>query len=135
MGYNIEISVNMQKETNFSEMERNIKDMAIFYSCNSLYVSSEEDGTTKIPKYHCIFVVNFLEENFDNFIKFVKFMKICKSTHIECIYYDDNICKLMYASTYYLKNIDKNASKKYKQFINDKNFTPNELKLLREFRC
>ena len=62
-------------------------------------------------------------------------MKICKSLHIECIYYDDNIYKLMYASSYYLKNIDKDASKKYKKFIIDNIFTENELKLLSEFKA
>ena len=72
MGYNIEISVNMLKETKFFEFEKNIEDTANFYNCNSIYVTSEEDGTNKIPKYHCIFVVNFLDENFDSFLKFVK---------------------------------------------------------------
>ena len=82
MGYNIEISVNMLKETNFFEIERNIQDTANFYSCNSLHVSSEEDGTKKIPRYHCIFVVNFLDENFDNFIKFIKVLiDICVTTY------------------------------------------------------
>ena len=134
MGYNIEISVNMLKETNFFEIERNIQDTANFYSCNSLHVSSEEDGTKKIPRYHCIFVVNFLDENFDNFIKFIKVVKKYKSVYIECIY-DNDIYKLIYASSYYLKNIEKYASKNYKTLIdNDKNFTTNELKLLQEFK-
>lgn len=134
MGYNIEISVNMLKETNFFEIERNLEDTAKFYNCNHLYITSEEDGTTKIPRYHCIFVINFLDENFDNFIKFVKFAKKYKSGYIECIY-DNDIYKLIYASSYYLKNIEKDATKKYKTLIDDdKNFTPNELKLLQEFR-
>jgi hypothetical protein len=133
MGYNIQISVNIIKETNFFEIERNLKDTAELYNCNSIYVSSEEDGTRKIPRYHCIFEVNFLDENFDNFIKFVKFVKKYRSGYIECIY-DNDIYKLIYASSYYLKNIEKDASKNYKKFINDKNFTPNELKLLQEFK-
>jgi len=37
--------------------------------------------------------------------------------------------------SYYLKNIEKDATNKYKTLIDDdKNFTPNELKLLQEFR-
>ena len=133
MGYNIEISVNMLKETKFFEFEKNIEDTANFYNCNSIYVTSEEDGTNKIPKYHCIFVVNFLDENFDSFLKFVKIVKNYRSGYIECIY-DNNIYKLIYASSYYLKNIEKDASNKYIKFINEKKFTMNELKLLQEFR-
>ena len=132
MGYNIEISVNMLKETKFSEIEKIICDTANFYNCNNIYTISEEDGTLKILRYHCIFVVNFLDEKIDNFIKFANFVKNYKLCYVECIYYDD-VYKLIYASSYYLKNIDKDASKKYKQFINDKIFSENEWMILRCF--
>lgn len=132
MGYNIEISVNMLKETKFSEIEKDIRNIANFYGCYSLYINSEEDGTLKIPKYHCIFFISFLDENFNNFIKFIKVMKKYKSAYIECIY-DNDISKLIYVSSSYLKNNDKDLSKKYKQFINEKNFNSNELKIMQEF--
>lgn len=131
MGYNIEISVNMLKETKFSEVEKTIKDMAEFYSCDNIYSLTEEDGTKKIPRYHCIYVINFMYDNFENLIKFLKFIKKFKSSYIECVY-DNDIYKLLYASSFYLKSLDKELSKKYKNFIKDKNFTPNENKLLRE---
>lgn len=131
MGYNIEISVNMLKETKFSEVEKTIEDMAEFYKCDNIYSLTEEDGTKKIPRYHCIYVINFMYDNFENLIKFLKFIKKFKSSYIECVY-DNDIYKLLYASSFYLKSLDKELSKKYKNFIKDKNFTPNENKLLRE---
>ena len=131
MGYNVEISVNMLKETKFSEVEKTIQGIAEFYSCDNIYSLTEEDGTKKIPRYHCVYVINFVDENFDNLVKFLKFIKNHKSSYIECIYEND-MYKLLYASSFYLKSIDKELSKKYKQFIKDKNFTPNETKLLRE---
>lgn len=131
MGYNIEVSVNMLKETKFSEVEKTIKDMAEFYSCDNIYSLTEEDGTKKIPRYHCVYVINFMDDNFENFIKFLKFIKKYKSSYIECVY-DNDIYKLLYASSFYLKSIDKELSKKYKNFIKDKKFTPNENKLLKE---
>jgi hypothetical protein len=131
MGYNVEISVNMLKETKFSEVEKTIQGIAEFYSCDNIYSLTEEDGTKKIPIYHCVYVINFVDENFDNLVKFLKFIKHYKSSYIECIYEND-VYKLLYASSFYLKSIDKELSKKYKQFIKDKNFTPNETKLLRE---
>ena len=106
MGYNIEISVNMLKNTNFSEIEMTIKSIAEFYNCDNIYSFTEEDGTIKIPRYHSIYVV-------------------------KCVYKND-MFKLLYASSLYLKSIDKELSKKYKQFIKDKHFTPNENKLLSE---
>jgi hypothetical protein len=131
MGYNVEISINILRETKFSEVENTIQNVAKFYSCDNIYLLSEEDGTKKIPIYKCIYVINFVDENFDNLIKFLKSIKKNKSSYIECIYEND-IYKLLYASSFYLKSIDKELSKTYKQFIKDKNFTPNETKLLRE---
>jgi hypothetical protein len=121
MGYNIEISVNMLKETKFSEVENTIQYMAEFYNCDNIYSFTEEDG------------INFVDDNFDNLIKFLKFIKKHKSSYIECVYEND-VFKLLYASSFYLNNADKELSKKYKQFIKDKNFTPNETKLLRELK-
>lgn len=132
MGYNVDLSVNTLKHTNFSEIENIIQNAAKLYNCNTIYLMTEEDGTRKIPRYHCIYVINFLDNNFDNFIKFLKFIKQYKLSYIECIY-DDNIYKLLYASTFYLHNIDKSTSNKYKQFIKEKKFTSNETILLQQF--
>ena len=132
MGYNVEISVNMLKETKFSEIEKMIICTAEYYNCDNIYSLSEEDGTIKIPRYHCIYVLNFMDDNFENLIKFIKFIKTNKSSYIECIY-DNDIYKLLYASSFYLKHIDKELSKKYKKFIKDKQFTQNEFKLLNLF--
>ena len=50
MGYNIEISVNMLKETKFSEVENTIEDMAKFYSCDNIYSLTEEGWNKKNKK-------------------------------------------------------------------------------------
>jgi hypothetical protein len=132
MGYQLELSINLLKETKFSDIEKTISDAAYFYECCHLYYNSEEDGTKKIPQYQCIFVIHFLDNKFDNFIKFVNFVKHYKPSVIECIY-DNETHKLVYASAYYLQHIDKSISKRYKQYILNKLFTPNESKLLQEF--
>ena len=59
-------------------------------------------------------------------------MKNYKHSYIECIYTND-IYKLLYASSYYLKSVDKDVEKRYKKFINDKIFTENEHLLVKEF--
>lgn len=133
MGYNIEISVNMLKEKHFSEIETNIEDTAELYGCESVVSMSEEDGTIKIPRYHMIFIINFVEDNFENFIKFIKFIKEYKKCYIESIYnYNNSISKLLFASSTYLSNIDKDISIKYKKFILEKKFTLYENILLKE---
>jgi hypothetical protein len=132
MGYIIEISVNLLKETKLTEIENAIVYNAELYGCESVFLISEEDGTIKIPRYHMIFVINFLEFNFENFMKFIKFIKEYKKCYIESIQNNSN-CKLIYASSRYLNNIDKTISNQYRKFINDKIFTPNEYILLKQF--
>jgi hypothetical protein len=132
MVYHLELSVNALKETKITEIEDTITEAAHYYKCSDLYYNSEEDGTKKIPQYQLIFVIYFLENNFDNFIQFVKFVKCYKPSVIECIY-DNAMNKLLYASSYYLRQIDKSISKKYKQFMRNRLFTSNETKLLQEF--
>jgi hypothetical protein len=132
MGYNVEISVNMLKETKFSELENSIENMAKLHDCESIYSLTEEDGTKKIPRYHYLFVIHFTYEHLDSFLKFIRIIKSQKMGYIECIY-DNHIFKLIYASSYYLTNmIDKESSQKYRLFIGSKLFSPQEEKLLKE---
>jgi hypothetical protein len=132
MGYNVEISFNMLKGTNFSDLKSSIEDIANSYECENFYSIYEENGTIKIPRYHCVFVIHFIDENFDNFIKFLRIIKHSKKGFIESIYNND-IHKLLYASSYYLSQIGKEAAKNYKNFIKNKNFTTNEITLLKVF--
>jgi hypothetical protein len=124
--YNIELSVNTIKETKFSEIEMTLKTMANYYNCDHFYSFTEEDGINKIPRYHSIYVIKFINTKFDNLINFIKYIKHTKSIYIECIYHT----KLIYASALYLKTIDKESAKKYKLFITNNTFTPNEQKLI-----
>jgi hypothetical protein len=134
MGYNVEISVNLLKDSNFSEIEKTIHNTAEIYECESIYSIAEEDGTKKIPRYHLLFVINFEYDKFEKFIKFLKIIKNYKKVCIESIFNNTfGKSKLIFASSYYLNNIDKDISAKYKKFINDKQYTPNEKILLNEF--
>jgi hypothetical protein len=132
MGYCVEISVNMLKETNFSEIEDTIYDVAEKYNCDNIYSISEEKVTVKMQRHNYIYVVGFLNTYFDDFIKFLLFLKNYKPIYVECIY-DNEINKLLYASSFYLTNINREAFHNYKQFIKNKQFTSNEYELIRLF--
>lgn len=129
MGYTTEISVNMLKNHNFIEIENIIYEITKYHNCESFYMIPEEYGTKKLTRCHNVYVINFLENDFDNLIKFINYIKKYKSFCIESVY-ENNINKLLYASSQYLNNIEKEISKKYKEFIYKKNFTLIESKLL-----
>ena len=131
MGYNIEISINMRKETKFSEIENAIYCLAELYNCANIYSMTEEDGTLKIPRYNCIYVIHFLKQNFDNLVKFIKTVKKYKPSYIECVYEIEQF-KLLYASPFYLQSINKELSKKYNEYIKSNKFSQDELSLIQE---
>jgi hypothetical protein len=132
MGYNIEISLNLIKIQNSSEIKQNINDLAMEYNCNNFYIMDDTDIYSKIKRIHSIMVVNFLENELNNCIRFIREMKKQKNCFIECVY-DDNVYKLIHASSYYLKCINKQKSIDYKKCIKECNFNENEIKLLNLF--
>ena len=111
MVYNIEVSINLLKHKSFTEMEHTILGLAEKYNYESIYSFSESDGTLKIPRYHIIMVLSFLEENLSGFIKFIESMKKYKCVHIESIYNN----QLIYASSYYLTTVDKGGVEFYRR--------------------
>ncbi len=60
----------------------------------------------------------------------VKKLKKMTDLHIECIYEDSIICKLIYASKYYLSNIERENVIKYNKFKRERGFSDNENMIL-----
>jgi hypothetical protein len=128
-GYNVEISINLLKETTSSTIESVVRDIAKENECNHIYSYSETDGTSKIPRYHYIIVVNFSKNNLENFGHFIKYIKRYNKVHIECIY-NDTTSHLVYGSGYYLKTLGKENAKIYKMNIKDKKITEDDAYIL-----
>ena len=89
MGYNIEVSVNMQKHGNISEIKKEITDFALDSNCDHYYYLYEMEGRCRIPRNHCIIVINFDDSETFNCAYFLKTLKKKKDLHIECIYDDE----------------------------------------------
>ena len=130
-GYNIEISVNLFKQYNYIDLDRELKEKSQTHNCNDIYVFTDENIRKK-KQLNCIYVINFCDEYFENLLQFISEIKRCKSYYIECIYKNDTY-KLLYASTYYLNTIDKDIVVKYKKFIKNKIFTKNEKDVIYNF--
>lgn len=131
MGYNIEISFNMLKHANVSELKQLITDLALESNCNHYYYLYELEGKCKLPRNHCVIVVNFEDDEIFNCSLFVKQVrKMKKDLYIECIYEDEVMCKLIYASQYYLTTIDKDKVIKYNKFKRERSLSDNEKLIL-----
>jgi hypothetical protein len=104
MGYNIELSFNILKHSNVTELQNNIINLANDCLCNSYYNNYEYDNNVKHIRLHSITIVNFDNSEINNFIKFLKNIKSIKGLYIETIY-DDDSSIILYASKYYNKEM------------------------------
>lgn len=118
MGYNIEISFNIYKNSSISELKYNLIEIAENNYCYpyndnlSTFYEMEYGLTTAEKRNHCVMTFNFDNSKIIYLIKFLKKIKNLKPFHIETIY-DDT--KIIYASKYYQSIMDKTFAENYKQ--------------------
>jgi hypothetical protein len=130
MGYNIEVAISVINNTNLSEIKKNITDMALDYNCEHYYYLYDYQGNCKQERNHCIIVINFDDEFIIDCANLLKILRKMKNLHIECIYEDNTVCKLIYASKYYLSLIERENVVKYNKFKRERGFSDNENMLL-----
>lgn len=130
MGYNIEVSINMMKHINVSELKREITDFALDLNCNHYYYLYEVENKNRIPRNHIIIVVNFDDSEIFNCAHFLKTIKKMKNLHIECIYDDEIACNLLYASQYYLTTVEKDKVIKYNKNKRERSLSDNDKTIL-----
>jgi len=131
MGYNVEISFPLTNDNN-SITKRIISELAVEKECDHYYYLYEMEGNCKIPRNHCVMIINFNDDFIFHCSEFLKTIKknkqiIDKNLSIECIYEDDIICKLIYASKYYQTNkMEKDNVIKYNKFKRERSLSDNE---------
>lgn len=133
MGYTIEISLNMTKQQNLCSLKEILVEKARNYNCINNYWFHETESYGK-NKYinNLIGCFSFDSDNIENTNSFINYIKILNGPHLECIYEDD-VYKLLYVSSYYLKRMNKEYAKIYKSNRLNKKYTPIEEILLKNF--
>jgi hypothetical protein len=117
MGYNVELSFNILKHSNVTEMQNNIINLANECLCNSYYSNYEYDNNIKCTRLHSITTINFDNSEINNLIKFLKNIKNIKGLYIETIYNEESSI-ILYASKYYTKemiNKEYNKNRSYSE--------------------
>ena len=112
MGYTIELSYNLLKVEN--DVLARIQTLAHEYHCLSCYEHYEMSGNTKHEKRNCVVTINFEEYSLNECSKFVYQLRQIKHVKVETFYTTDN-CKLLFASSGYLKTISHDQSNTYSQ--------------------
>lgn len=116
MGYAIELSFDIRKIKNINEEQKIIYREAVDFGCISQYHLHEMEGYGRNTiRSDYIHIVMFDSENFEYLIDYIRHIRKQRKLCIECIYKDDTNCDLLYASSKFIKRMDKQSSLCYRR--------------------
>jgi len=130
MGYNIEVSFSLIKNSSVTELLENIKNLATNCGCSYFYEDYEYETHVRYQRKHCIITLNFNNTDIYNLINFLRNIKKSKGLYIEVIY-DDDSNKIIYASKYYItQKMEKSSSKIFKDERKKKIYSDDDTKII-----
>jgi len=101
MGYNIDITFNILKNSSITETQNSIKNIVLNTGCNYFYEDYEYEHNEQYKRTHYIITINFNKGDINYIIEFLENIKKIKGLYIETIYDEEN-SKILYASKYYI---------------------------------
>ena len=130
MGYNIEVSFNVLKNSSVTELLELVKAYAEDCGCNYCYEDYEYETNVQFKRNHCIITICFLQYDLFYLLKFLKFIRSKKELYIESIY-DDDSRKLLYASQYYItQKMNRLNGKTFKKERRERSYSDDENMIL-----
>ena len=134
MGYSIEVSFNILKNSSVKEVKNMIINGAEECGCDSFHDDYEYDDHTQFKRNHCVITLNFLKTDITDLIRFIKFIRSRCDIHLESIY-DDNEYYILYASQYYItQKMDKCHGKTYKKEKRERSYSDDENMILQSIK-
>lgn len=131
MGYIIEVSFDILKNSNMTEIQVEVKNLAEYCGCVSFYEDYEYDDRCQFKRNHCVFTTHFLDENMLFMLDFIKNIRKEKYLFLESIY-NEETRMLVYASQYYLtQKMDKY---KAKMFRRERSYSEDEAMIIKTIK-
>jgi hypothetical protein len=130
MGYNIEVSFDILKNSSVTELQKIVKNYADDCGCESFYEDYEYETHSQFKRNHCIISIIFSQTNIANLLLFLKFIRRIEGLFLELIY-DDISNLILYASQYYItQKMNKTTSKIFKQERRARSYSDDENMIL-----
>ena len=105
MGLTLELSFNVCKNSNVTSIKQLLSDLSEKHnSINSYFIHEMEGHSTIIDRHDCINIIEFDELDINNVINYIKDINRLNYIKIECIYQDEGVVNIIYASKKYLLN-------------------------------
>ena len=131
MGYNVELSFNILKQSSISKFIEMVVNIAENNGCKNYFYNCEFDNNSYQQRNHYVLTFDFQNEEFQNFLNFIKNIKKVKNLNIEIIYENNSV--ILYASSYYLsKMMDKQIAKNYRKNKRERSYSEDEILVLNE---
>ena len=131
MGYNIEVSFNILKNSSVSELQEIVRNLAEECGCESFYEDYEYETNTQFKRNHCIMTVNFQDKSSIYLLQFLKFIRSKKCLFLESIY-DEDSRMVLYASQYYItQRMNKTNGKLFKKERKERSYSDDETMILK----
>lgn len=133
MGYNIEVSFNILKNKNVSELEGFLTSLAKDYQCSLSYSTLEMENTAYMQRNHSVTTSIFKDENIKDLVEYIRTIKKMNGIYIESIFNEDTN-QIIYASPYYLTIMDKFISNNYHLNKRKRSYSEDETMIMDEIK-
>ena len=134
MGYNIEVSFNILKNSSVNELLNTVKTIAEECGCQYHYEDYEYETNVQFKRNHCIITTVFSQYDIFYLLDFLKFIVSKKGLYLESIY-DDDSRKIVYASQYYItQKMSKINGKQFKKDKKERSYSDNENMILKTIK-
>ena len=128
----LELSFLLYKVVSLHNIQETIQNTIEKYNIEKYYLDFEIEDKKRIEQKG-VYTVHF-EENKINLLDIVKFLRQIKTipnVYLECVYRDNISCDLIYASKFYLKNMEKCYQQKYIQTKRIRSYSETEFEILK----
>jgi hypothetical protein len=130
MGYSIELSFDITKNSSVSQLQNAVRNVAKEYECESFYEDYEYDSHAQFKRNHCVMTAIFAQTNIDELLHFLQFIKKTEGLFLELIY-DDITNVIVYASQYYItQKMNKTNGHLYKRERRERSYSDDENMIL-----
>ena len=116
MSYTVEVSFDLRKRSRVSMFQGEVRECAEKHDCTRYYTMHECEGRGgTMDRNHCVFVVEFDSEDTKGVVGFLSEVKRTQYLYVESVYEERGKYNLLYASSKYLRRMDKDAMRAFKQ--------------------
>lgn len=130
MGYTIEVSFDITKNSSVTQLQDTIRNVAKECECESFYEDYEYDSHVQFKRNHCVMTAIFSQKNIDELLYFLQFIKRTEGIFLEMIY-DDIANLVLYASQYYItQKMNKINGNIYKKERRERSYSDDENMIL-----